>query len=100
MPTADRTDEPMAQSPPKLTKTTVSDCDRRATIRRLRTWCARSHWILSDIARFRGDIIADIIQTHPGIIGGILQESPFFFLTNGFVWELRGRIARSKPQNN
>ena len=28
MPTADRTDEPTAQSLAKLTKTTVSDCDR------------------------------------------------------------------------
>jgi hypothetical protein len=36
----------------------------------------------------------DIMRTHPMIIiGGILQENPFFVPPDEFLWELRARGA-------
>lgn len=47
-----------------------------------------------DLAQFRGDIVIDIMRTHPMvIIGGILQENPFFVPPDEFVRELRERRA-------
>ena len=43
-----------------------------------------------DLARFRGDVVVDIMRTHPMvIIGGIVQENPFFVPPDQFVRELR-----------
>jgi DcmR-like sensory protein len=43
-----------------------------------------------DLARFRGDVIIDILRTHPMvIIGGTLQENPFFVPPDEFLRELR-----------
>jgi hypothetical protein len=48
-----------------------------------------------DVGRFNGDIVVDLIRTHPMIlIGGIVQENPFYIPPEEFVRELRGRAAR------
>jgi hypothetical protein len=45
-----------------------------------------------DLARFGGEIILDILRTHPlVIIGGILHENPFFVPPDEFLRELRAR---------
>ena len=45
-----------------------------------------------DLARFSGDVIIDIMRTHPlVIIGGILQENPFYVEPDRFLEELRER---------
>ena len=48
-----------------------------------------------DLARFRADVVMDIMRTHPVVlIGGILQENPFFVPPDDFLRELRERRAR------
>jgi len=48
-----------------------------------------------DLAKFRADILMDIMRTHPVVlIGGILQENPFFVPPDDFLRELRERRAR------
>jgi len=50
-----------------------------------------------DLAKFGADVIIDVMRTHPmTIIGGILQENPFFVSPEQFLRELRDREARSK----
>lgn len=45
-----------------------------------------------DLRRFRGDIVVDVMRTHPLIIiGGVLQENPFFVPPEEFLRELRER---------
>ena len=45
-----------------------------------------------DLAKFGGDIVVDIMRTHPMIIiGGILQENPFFVPPDEFLRKLRER---------
>jgi len=45
-----------------------------------------------DLAKFGGDIVVDIMRTHPMIIiGGILQENPFFVPPDEFLRKLRQR---------
>lgn len=45
-----------------------------------------------DLARFRGDVVVDVLRTHPlVIIGGIIQENPFFVPPEEFLRELRDR---------
>jgi len=40
------------------------------------------------LANFGGDVVVDIMRTHPMIIiGGILQENPFFVPPNEFLRE-------------
>jgi DcmR-like sensory protein len=47
------------------------------------------------LARFGGDTVIDIMRTHPMvIIGGILQQNPFFVPPEEFLRELRERRAR------
>ncbi len=47
-----------------------------------------------DLTRFRADVIVDVIRTHPLIIvGGVLQENPFYMLPDRFLSELRERAA-------
>ncbi len=49
-----------------------------------------------DLAKFGGDTVIDIMRTHPMIIiGGILQQNPFFVPPAEFLLELRERRARS-----
>jgi len=46
------------------------------------------------LAKFGGDTVIDIMRTHPMIIiGGILQENPFFVPPEEFLREVRGRRA-------
>jgi hypothetical protein len=48
-----------------------------------------------DLTRFSGDIVVDIMRTHPvTIIGGVVRENPFFVPPEEFVPELRDRQAR------
>jgi hypothetical protein len=48
-----------------------------------------------DLAKFGGDTVVDIIRTHPMIIiGGILQQNPFFLPPAQFLHELRDRRTR------
>ena len=43
------------------------------------------------LPNFGGDVVVDIMRTHPMIIiGGILQENPFFVPPNEFLRERRG----------
>jgi hypothetical protein len=46
--------------------------------------------------RRSGDIVVDVIRTHPVIIiiGGMLRENPFFVPPVEFIRELRERRAR------
>jgi len=45
-----------------------------------------------DLARFRGDVIVDVMRSHPiVIIGDIIQENPFFMPPQEFLRELRER---------
>jgi MEDS: MEthanogen/methylotroph, DcmR Sensory domain len=47
------------------------------------------------LGQFRGDTVIDIMRTHPMvIIGGILQQNPFFVPPEEFLREFRGRRAR------
>ncbi len=47
------------------------------------------------LAKFGGDTVIDIMRTHPMvIIGGILQQNPFFVPPEEFVREVRERRAR------
>jgi hypothetical protein len=46
------------------------------------------------LGRFRGDAVMDIMRTHPlVIIGGILQQNPFFVPPDEFLREFRQRRA-------
>ena len=53
-----------------------------------------------DLKRFRGDIVVDVMRTHPLIIvAGILQENPFFVPPDEFLEELhRKGTARIDEQ--
>jgi hypothetical protein len=45
-----------------------------------------------DLSRFSGDVVVDVMRTHPMvIIGGILQENPFFVDPEEFLEQLRQR---------
>src|SRR3954465_12630856 len=45
-----------------------------------------------DLTKFGGSVVLDILRTHPlVIIGGILQENPFFVPPDEFLRELRER---------
>jgi MEDS: MEthanogen/methylotroph, DcmR Sensory domain len=47
------------------------------------------------LGQFRGDEVIDIMRTHPMvIIGGILQQNPFFVPPDEFLSEFRQRRAR------
>ena len=48
-----------------------------------------------DLTKFRGDVVVDVMRTHPlTIIGGIIQENPFFVPPDEFLRELRERRER------
>jgi hypothetical protein len=47
-----------------------------------------------DVTRFSASVVMDILRTHPQvIIGGLLQENPFFVPPDEFLAELRGRSS-------
>jgi hypothetical protein len=52
------------------------------------------------LGHFRGDAVMDIMRTHPMvIIGGMLQQNPFFVPPDEFLRDFRQRRAgrRSSP---
>jgi hypothetical protein len=50
-----------------------------------------------DITKFSGAVILDILRTHPMVvIGGTLQENPFFVPPDDFLRELREKRATQK----
>lgn len=49
-----------------------------------------------DLSRFEASVVMDIMRTHPMvIIGGILQENPFFVPPDEMLCELRERARRA-----
>jgi hypothetical protein len=47
-----------------------------------------------NLTRFGGDTVIDIMRTHPMIIiGGILQQNPFYVPPDQFLLEFRERRA-------
>jgi hypothetical protein len=45
-----------------------------------------------DLNRFSATVVMDVLRTHPQVIvGGILQENPFYVLPEQFLQELRAR---------
>jgi len=45
-----------------------------------------------DLGRFSASVVIDILRTHPQVIvGGILQENPFYVAPDQFLGELRAR---------
>src|SRR5437588_4735756 len=49
-----------------------------------------------NLAKFSGGVILDILRTHPMVIlGGVLQENPFYVSPQEFLLELREREART-----
>jgi hypothetical protein len=53
------------------------------------------------LGKFGGDTVIDIMRTHPVIIiGGILQQNPFFVPPEEFLGELRERRARRPASNS
>jgi hypothetical protein len=53
------------------------------------------------VARFGANVVMDILRTHPMvIIGGILQENPFFVPPDEFLRELRQRAGQNKSQES
>ena len=52
-----------------------------------------------DLTRFSGDVIMGVLRTHPMVIlGGVLQENPFFIPPELFLQELRERHVRDGLQ--
>src|SRR5260370_1576921 len=50
-----------------------------------------------DLSKFRASVVMDALRTHPVvIIGGILQENPFFIPPDQFLHELRERRSVRK----
>jgi hypothetical protein len=48
------------------------------------------------VARFGANVVMDILRTHPMVIvGGILQENPFFVPPDEFLRELRERAVHN-----
>ena len=76
--------------------------ENRVGVDRLVEYEARLNYVLPlykdpvictyDLTRFGGDVIIDIMRTHPlVIIGGILQHNPFYVEPDVFLDELRAR---------
>jgi hypothetical protein len=50
-----------------------------------------------DLARFGANVVMDVLRTHPMvIIGGVLQQNPFFVPPDEFLRELRERVGRDR----
>jgi hypothetical protein len=50
-----------------------------------------------DLSRFPASVVMDALRTHPAvIIGGLLQENPFFVPPDQFLLEIRGRRSAAK----
>jgi hypothetical protein len=52
-----------------------------------------------DLSKFGASVVMDIMRTHPVvIIGGVLQENPFFVPPDQFLLELRERPRSARAQ--
>jgi hypothetical protein len=52
-----------------------------------------------DLSKFSASVLIDIMRTHPVvIIGGVLQENPFFVPPDQFLLELRERRRSARTQ--
>jgi hypothetical protein len=52
-----------------------------------------------DLAKFSASVVMDVMRTHPVvIIGGILQENPFFVPPDQFLLELRERPRSTRAR--
>jgi hypothetical protein len=52
-----------------------------------------------DLSKFSAGVVMDIMRTHPVvIIGGVLQEKPFFVPPDQFLLELRERRRSARAQ--
>jgi hypothetical protein len=52
-----------------------------------------------DLAKFSASVIMDVVRTHPlVIIGGNLQENPFYVPPDEFLRELRSRLPQAAIQ--
>jgi hypothetical protein len=52
-----------------------------------------------DLSRFDASMVIDIMRTHPMVIvGGILQENPFYVPPDEMLKELKERAADTRPQ--
>lgn len=63
-------------------------------------WLRREDAVICtyNLAKFGGDTVIDIMRTHPMIIiGGTLQQNPFFVPPEVFLRELQDRRATSTP---
>jgi hypothetical protein len=50
-----------------------------------------------DITKFSASVVMDILRTHPQvIIGGVLQQNPFWVSPDEFLKELRDRDRQSR----
>jgi hypothetical protein len=48
-----------------------------------------------DLARFGGEAVVDVLRTHPMVVvGGVLQENPFYVAPAQFLEELRERRSK------
>jgi len=79
-------------------------CEERPGVKDLIEYESRLNYILPqyndlvicvyDLAQFNAGIVIDILRTHPlVIIGGILQENPFYGEPDDFLKELEARRA-------
>ena len=51
-----------------------------------------------DLSKFGANVAMDIMRTHPAvIIGGVLQENPFFVPPDQFLLEIRERRRSARP---
>jgi hypothetical protein len=52
-----------------------------------------------DLSKFRASVVMDALRTHPVvIIGGLLQENPFFVSPDEFLLEIRERSGRESAR--
>jgi len=59
-------------------------------------WCRHDDAVICTyrLSKFSGDVVIDIMRTHPMVIvGGILQHNPFFVPPGEFLQEIRARRA-------
>jgi MEDS: MEthanogen/methylotroph, DcmR Sensory domain len=53
-----------------------------------------------DLSKFNSSVVMDVLRTHPVvIIGGVLQENPFFVPPDQFLLEIRERRSVRKSAN-
>lgn len=52
-----------------------------------------------ETSKFGGDVLVDVLRTHPmALIGGVLQVNPFFTPMGEFLAEFRNRSGRTNAQ--